>query len=470
MMADASPRPGDGQVLDGFSEVDLNPESLAAYRGLFASLTPSHPFLTGDTQALLRQLGGWNRDRERGNEGLTLAGLLMFGQQRSILDRLPHFHLDYQQLPVTAGGDNPRWIDRVTLDGTWSGNLFDFYRRVFPRLRDGLQLRFQLGSDQHRRDDTPQVQALREAFTNALIHADYEGSGGIRIRRRSTGFEFINPGQLRMPIEQVHEGGRSDCRNPSLQTMFQMIGVGEKAGSGFPKIDQAWKEQHWRSPLLEEDLELDEIRLRLTTESLLPDEVMAELERKFPGQLAAIDEVGRVALATAAIEGHVTNRRLQDLSDRHGRDLTMLLQDLCLRGFLKKAGRTTATTYTISDGQADSGQSDASLGQSGPSLGQSDGSLGQSSISSGHESTELGDPVSVVAASPHAPRELVKTALLVLCKDGYRTSKELATVLNRDPIALRKRHLAQLVKEGVLELQFPDANDPRQAYRTKAGS
>ena len=141
-----------------------------------------------------------------------------------------------------------------------------------------------------------------------------------------------------------------------------------------------------------------------------------------------------------------------------------------MRGFLKKAGRTTATTYTISDGRADSGQSDTSLGQSGPSLGQSDGSLGQSSISSGHESTELGDPVSVVAASLHAPRELVKTALLILCKDDYRTSKELATMLNRDPIALRKRHLAPLVKEGVLELQFPDANDPRQAYRTKAGS
>lgn len=470
MMADASPRPGDGQVLDGFSEEDLNPESLAAYRGLFASLAPSHPFLTGDTQALLRQLGGWNRDRERGIEGLTLAGLLMFGQQRSILDRLPHYHLDYQQLPVAAGGDTPRWIDRVTLDGTWSGNLFDFYMRVFPRLRDGLQLRFQLGGDQHRRDDTPQVQALREAFTNSLIHADYEGSGGIRIRRRSTGFEFINPGQLRMPIEQVHEGGRSDCRNPSLQTMFQMIGVGEKAGSGFPKIDQAWKEQHWRSPLLEEDLELDEIRLRLTTESLLPDEVMAELERKFPAQLAALDEVGRVALATAAIEGHVTNRRLQDLSDRHGRDLTMLLQDLCQRGFLKKAGRTTATTYTISDGRADSGQSDASLGQSGPSLGQSSGNSGQSSSNSGQERTELGDPVSVVAASPHAPRELVKAALLALCKGDYRTSKDLGTALNRDPVALRKRHLAPLVKEGVLELQFPDPNDPRQAYRTKAVS
>jgi len=103
-------------------------------------------------------------------------------------------------------------------------------------------------------------------------------------------------------------------------------------------------------------------------------------------------------------------------------------------------------------------------------LGQSGGSSGQSSSSSGQERTELEDPVSVVAASPHASRELVKAAILVLCRDGYRTSKELATTLNRDPVALRKRHLAPLVKEGVLELQFPDPNDPRQAYRIKAVS
>ena len=143
----------------------------------------------------------------------------------------------------------------MTLDGLWAGNLLEFYRKVIPKLRDGLQIPFKMGPDLFRKDETPQHEALREATVNTLIHADYMGRGGVRIFRLSHGFEFNNPGRLRLPVEQVRSGGKSDCRNPSLQLMFQMIGAGEKAGSGFPKILQAWREQDWRAPALEEDIE-----------------------------------------------------------------------------------------------------------------------------------------------------------------------------------------------------------------------
>lgn len=34
--------------------------------------------------------------------------------------------------------------------------------------------------------------------------------------------------------------------------MFQMLGLGDKAGSGFSKILRAWKEQWWYLPLVSE--------------------------------------------------------------------------------------------------------------------------------------------------------------------------------------------------------------------------
>jgi hypothetical protein len=43
----------------------------------------------------LTRLGCWRRDRETQEEGLTLAGLLMFGQHRPIHDALHHYFLDY---------------------------------------------------------------------------------------------------------------------------------------------------------------------------------------------------------------------------------------------------------------------------------------------------------------------------------------------------------------------------------------
>ena len=41
-----------------------------------------------------------------------------------------------------------------------------------------------------------------------------------------------------------------------LCLMFQMLGLGEKAGSGFGKILRAWKEQQWLYPLVSEKLAL----------------------------------------------------------------------------------------------------------------------------------------------------------------------------------------------------------------------
>lgn len=347
MFSDAGERPPDSEILDHFGLKDLDPDSLAAFRHLFKSNLPGHPFMAGDDQEMLRQMGGWSMDRSTGKEGLTLAGLLMFGLQRSILDHLPHFHLDYRHLPSPATPNAPRWLDRVTLDSIWPGNLFEFYRRVIPKLRDGLQIPFKMGPDLFRRDDTPQHEALREAVVNTLIHADYLGRGGIRIFRLPHGFEFNNPGLLRLPAEQIRSGGKSDCRNPSLQQMFQMIGAGEKAGSGFPKILQAWREQDWRAPALEENMEQEDICLRLTTISLFPPEVTAEMERRFPKKMHLLDKNGRLALATAILEKSVTNERLQELTDQHPRDLTFLLKNLVKKGFLTVREKRRWSSYTL---------------------------------------------------------------------------------------------------------------------------
>ncbi len=67
--------------------------------------------------------------RLTGKEGVTVAGLIMFGCERSILEALPHYHLDYQE--KLSHDPETRWTYRLTLDGTWEPNLFNFYYRVY---------------------------------------------------------------------------------------------------------------------------------------------------------------------------------------------------------------------------------------------------------------------------------------------------------------------------------------------------
>ena len=61
-----------------------------------------------------------------------------------------------------------------------------------------------------------------------------------------------NPGSIRTGKDQILKGGISDPRNKALMKMFNMIGIGERAGSGVPCILQTWSTQGWASPQVEE--------------------------------------------------------------------------------------------------------------------------------------------------------------------------------------------------------------------------
>ncbi len=252
MLAEAVEDVRDARILVGFTLEDLDAESLGAYRNEMKSTNPTHPFLAFDDLEFLRNIGGWAKDRAGGIEGLTLAGLLMFGRLHTILDAVPHYVVDYQERPIKPS--EQRWIDRITTDGTRTGNLFDFYRRVYRKLIVDLKVPFRLQQGNKRIDEDHVHEALREALVNTLIHADYTDRIPILIIKRPDLFGFRNPGGLRLPIDTVLHGGESDCRNRRLQKMFQLIGAAEQAGSGFPKILRAWQEQHWRYPLLNENI------------------------------------------------------------------------------------------------------------------------------------------------------------------------------------------------------------------------
>lgn len=132
----------DNRILSGFGMDDIDSDSLLAYRQMLRTEKPGHVWLEEDDAGFLRNLKGWRRDRQTGEEGLTLAGLLMFGHWEAIQDAAPHYFVDYQERPEAK--TELRWIDRLVPDGTWSGNLFDFYRRIYRKLATDLKVSFSL--------------------------------------------------------------------------------------------------------------------------------------------------------------------------------------------------------------------------------------------------------------------------------------------------------------------------------------
>lgn len=481
MLADQSGVPADALVVEHFGQRDFDADTLKQYRNRFASRDPDHPWLSEDDTGLLYKLGALRRDRATGIEGATVAGLLMFGSFEALREALPAYHVDYRER--LSSDPAVRWTDRVVPDGTWPGNVFRFYQRVVQRLSADLRIPFQLDRSLYRRDDTIVHEALREAVVNALIHADHRGLGGVVIERYPDRIELSNPGTLLVSREQLLRGGVSECRNKSLQLMFQMIGGGEKAGSGMDKIRAGWRTQHWRSPKIEEMFQPDRVRLVLPMVSLIPDEVEHELGSRFGQRFTRLDPLSVQAVVTARMEGSVSNARLQELTSEHPTDITAALQRLVREGFLIQRNQRRWASYVVAGEFPQSGldfphsagstplvpskfpQSAAGFPHS-PAQGFPHSAIDQAEA---HVSPARDVQLLTIAAPARQrarlPRAELQALIETLCAGRWLNRHELGTLLNRDPDHLQSRILTAMVREGRLRLRFPDLpNRPDQAY------
>jgi len=275
MIRDSNTEGNDGILIEYYGMDDIDPNSLRQYRTEFRQENSTHIWNRDDDKTFLRNLGGYIEDRKTGKEGLTLAGLMMFGKGLAIRDRFANFRMDYLDMSHLLAGE--RYHDRLTYDGLWENNLYQFFRIVSPKVQFDLPRPFKLEKGGRRNDDTPQHEAVREAFTNAIIHCDLLMDAGIlRVEKHDDRLCFRNPGLLKLPVETIYRGGNSKARNPKIQNMLRMIGFGENVGSGFPKIVAAWKQTNWGEPQLLNKLDVDEVELVLpvpVTESEEPEEV-----------------------------------------------------------------------------------------------------------------------------------------------------------------------------------------------------
>jgi predicted HTH transcriptional regulator len=133
---------------------------------------------------------------------------------------------------------------------------------VINRLFQTLKVPFRL-EGVTRVDDTPVHKAVREALVNCLVNADYYGRCGLVIKRNTAEITFENPGGFRVPIDLAISGGVSDPRNSVLMKMFNLLNIGERAGSGIPGIFHIWKNENLGVPQYEETMNCSRTKLTL---------------------------------------------------------------------------------------------------------------------------------------------------------------------------------------------------------------
>ena len=344
MLRDANEQGCDGMFLEDYTMDDIDLNSLHAYRNEFAVRNQVHAFNQLDDKTFLKSLGGYTVNRKQKQEGLTMAGLLMFGKGLSIRERFDNIRMDYIDKVHLADGQ--RWSDRLTYDGTWENNLYNFFHRVVGKLTADIHRPFVLNGIA-RDDDSPVLRAVREAVTNMIIHADYMITGVLRVEKRENLFYFSNPGSLRIPVERIYEGNHTAARNPRLQDMFRMIGYGDNIGSGFPTILDACKQEQWRKPDLREASDLRTVDLKIWMVSLMPVEITNRLQKLFGEEFSLLDSTEKRVLATAMLEDEVDNGTIQVLLEKNPLEVGHLLSSLVERNYLTQIGKGRWTMYQI---------------------------------------------------------------------------------------------------------------------------
>ncbi len=217
---------------------DINPEALdfRVASGLFDGLREWDE-TTPETLRLTT--------RHQGQPVPTVGGILLFGTVRE-----RYFEDAWIQCGRFSGTDKAKIMDQLDIKDHLPlalNDAFDFVKKHSSRAAEFVELR--------RKDvwNVP-LEAVREALTNAIVHADYSQTGApIRIAIFDDRIEIENPGLLAggLTIADVRDGV-SKLRNRVIGRIFKELNLIEQWGSGFQRMAASCRAVDLPEPKMEE--------------------------------------------------------------------------------------------------------------------------------------------------------------------------------------------------------------------------
>jgi len=181
-----------------------------------------HPWVNmTDDEAVLRSCGLILEDPETNKEGITLAGILLFGTDSRIMSVLPQHKTD----AIFRVVDVDRYDDREVV----TTNLIESYDRLMEFGKKHLNDLFTLDGIQR---VSSRDAILREIISNLLMHRDFSSGYTSKL--------VIERGKMTTENANLAHGHgvlnlktfRPYAKNPPIAKVFREIGLAEELGSG----------------------------------------------------------------------------------------------------------------------------------------------------------------------------------------------------------------------------------------------
>ena len=205
----------------GFGIDDLRADLIERARKMTSARMADHPWKSMSDEELLRSAGLILRDDLTQREGITVAAILLFGKDSTIMSVLPQHKTD----AIFRVENVDRYDDRDVI----ITNLLETYDRLVafghkhlsdPFVQEGLH------------SVSARDKILREIFSNSLAHRDYS-SGYVAkfvIEKEKMFTENANRahgnGTLNLSNFEPH------TKNPAISKVFREIALADELGSG----------------------------------------------------------------------------------------------------------------------------------------------------------------------------------------------------------------------------------------------
>lgn len=189
-----------------------------------------HPWETMSDLELLKSAGLYRRDIVTGEEGLTLAAILLLGTEQLIMSALPHYKTD----AIVRKKNTDRYDDRVVIQD----NLIKSYNKLMDFVVKHLDDRFYIEGTQ-RIDVRNKI--FREVCANMLIHREFSSAFPAKfiIEKDVVRTENANKTNGYGVIDALNFSPYP--KNPMIAKFFREIGLADELGSGIKNVTQYLK-------------------------------------------------------------------------------------------------------------------------------------------------------------------------------------------------------------------------------------
>lgn len=236
---------------------DLRRDLIEKARQMAVNRAGGHIWETMSDTDMLKSASLYEVNYETGEEGLTLAAILLLGKDEVIQSVLPHHKTD----AILRVENIDRYDDRDDI----RTNLLDSYDRLMAFIKKHLNEKFYIENDQR---INVRDKIAREICANILIHREYSNPFPAKLIIEN---EYIRTENANKP-KMIGCINISDYvpypKNPKIAKFFKEIGLADELGSGVRNVVKYTKIYSGGIPTFkEEDIFRVEIPIRVKSNS-----------------------------------------------------------------------------------------------------------------------------------------------------------------------------------------------------------